>query len=198
LRDLAGRDPGRHLQRYIAALDIHAIALDSAGRDAEAYEVTQQALMLIQDLHDRDPETHGPQYAQVVLNFSNRLAARDDHTNALEGYLAATRVLYELVQQSPHAYAAKCAIATWSLANAFSRLNRWAEAQSAIRGTITLQRSCVHEYQPWVIPDLLDSLDFLKHCLSRAKQFHELPELEAEQQALKRLYANYQASAGPQ
>jgi hypothetical protein len=194
LRDLADRDPGRHLLRYIAALDTYATALSEAGQDA--FDVGQQALLLIQDLHQRDPERHGPQYAQVVLNFSNRLAARGDHANALDGYLTATRVLYALVPQSPHAYAAKCAIATWSMANAFAALHRWSEAEQAIRGTITLQRSCVRESQPWVIPDLLDSLEFLKHCLSRAKRFAELPALDTEQQALRRLHERYRTLSG--
>ncbi|SFR05272.1 hypothetical protein SAMN04488564_102739 [Lentzea waywayandensis] len=194
LRDLADRDPGRHLPRYIAALDTYATALSAAGQDA--FDVGQQALLLIQDLHQRDPGQHGPQYAQVVLNFSNRLAARGDHATALEGYLTATRVLYALVPQSPHAYAARCAIATWSTANAFAALHRWSEAEQAIRGTVTLQRGCVRESQPWVIPDLIDSLEFLKHCLSRAEQLAELPALEAEQQALRRLHARYQTVSG--
>ncbi|MDX8142310.1 hypothetical protein SK854_09315 [Lentzea sp. BCCO 10_0061] len=194
LRDMADRDPGRHLLRYIAALDTYATALSAAGQDA--FDVGQQALLLIQDLHRLDPDRHGPQYAQVVLNFSNRLAARGDHANALEGYLTATRVLYALVPQSPHAYAAKCAIATWSMANAFAALHRWSEAEQAILGTITLQRGCVGESQPWVIPDLLDSLEFLKLCLSRAKRFAELPALEKEQQVLRVVHARYQKLSG--
>ncbi|MET9230276.1 hypothetical protein [Lentzea sp. NPDC003310] len=191
LRDLAERDPGRHQVRYIAALDTCATALAQAGQDA--FEVGQEALLLVQELHRRDPEAHGPQYAQVVLNFSNRLAARGDHANALEGYRTATRVLYALVPRFPFAYAAKCAIATWSMAMSFAALDRWSEAESAIRGTITLQRSCVRESQPWVVPDLLDSLRFLAHCLGRAKRFAELPALEAEQQALQRVYERYRA-----
>ncbi|WP_330274922.1 hypothetical protein OG205_04270 [Lentzea sp. NBC_00516] len=194
LRDLADRDPGRHLPRYIAALDSYAIAMSAAGQDG--FEVGQQALTLIQDLHRRDPERHGPQYAQVVLNFSNRLAARGDHANALEGYLSATRALHELVSQSPRAYAAKCAIATWSMANAYAALHRWSEAEQAILATITLQRGCVGESQPWVIPDLLDSLEFLKLCLSRAKRFAELPALEKEKQVLLIVHARYQKLSG--
>ncbi|MEV6710770.1 hypothetical protein AB0M48_01905 [Lentzea sp. NPDC051208] len=198
LRELADRDPARHLPRYVAALDIHATALDRAGQDA--FDVGQQALLLIQDLHRQDPDSYGPQYAQVVLNFSNRLAARGDHANALEGYLTATRVLYALVQRFPSAYAAKCATATGALALCFADLHRWSEAENAIRGTITLQRGCVRESQTWVIPDLLGSLRFLKLCLSRARRFAELPALEAEQQALQRLHERYRTlseSAAP-
>ncbi|MFJ5986668.1 hypothetical protein [Lentzea sp. NPDC092896] len=194
LRDLADRDPDRHLPRYITALDTYAIALGDAGQDG--FDVGRQALTLIQDLHRRDPGRHGPQYARVVLNFSNRLAARGEHANALEGYRTAIRVLHELLTHSPRVYAAQCAIATWSMANAFAALHRWSEAEQAIRGAISLQRSCVGEAQPWVIPDLLDSLEFLKFCLSRSEQFAELPALEAEQQALRLVHARYLKLSG--
>lgn len=100
-------------------------------------------------------------------------------------------MLYALVERFPAAYAAKCATATAAMARSFADLHRWSEAENAIRGTITLQRGCVRESQPWVIPELLGSLDFLKHCLGRARQFAELPALEAEQQSLQRLHARY-------
>ncbi|MGW6443147.1 hypothetical protein [Lentzea sp. NPDC055074] len=195
LRGLTARAPARHQLRFIAALNNYAAALGDAHETA--FEVGQEALLLIQDLHRRDPDAHAPQYAQVVLNFSNRLAARGDHANALEGYRTATRVLHELIPQLPHVYAAKCATALWGLATAFVALHRWSEAETAVRGMITLLRGCVRESQPWVIPDLLKALDLLKDCLARAKQFAELPALEAEQQALRLLHARYRKLSGP-
>ncbi|MFD4637842.1 hypothetical protein ACFWN2_11040 [Lentzea sp. NPDC058436] len=195
LRDLADLDPVQYRKLYIAALDTHATALSDLGEDG--FEVGQQALLLIQDLHRHDPATHGPQYAQVLLNFSNRLSQRGDHLNALEGYRIATKVFHDLVQESPRPYAARCATATWLMATCFARLDRWSEAETAIRGTLTLQRACVGESQPWVIPDLLDSLEFLKFCLSRAKKFAELPALEKEQQFLRHVHARFRTISGP-
>lgn len=195
LRDLTARDPARHRLRFIAALDNYAAALGDEHEDA--FDVGQEALLLIQDLYRGDPDAHGPQYAQVLLNSSNRLAARGDHAGALEGYRTSARVLYALVPQSPRVHAARCATAMWGLTTAYAALHHWSEAETAVRGTITLLRGCVRDSQPWVIPDLLRSLDFLKHCLSRAKRFAELPAVEAEQQALLRLHARFRALNGP-
>ncbi|GGM85749.1 hypothetical protein GCM10011609_22400 [Lentzea pudingi] len=105
-------------------------------------------------------------------------------------------MLYALVPQFPRTYAAKCATAMWGLTTACAALHRWRDAKTAVRATITLLQGCVRESQPWVIPDLLDALDFLKHCLARAKRFAELPALEAEQQALRRLHARFRKLSG--
>jgi len=190
-RDLAARYPGSHLERYVVSLDAYGIALARAGREDEAYQVTEQALVLIEDLDQREPETHRYLTAQVRANFGNRLALRGDLANAVQAFTMAAATLAELFQRSPQFYGPKLGIALWGLANVQRDMERWDDALRTGELLATVQRSCVREGQPWVIPDLLDSLSFLRRCLVSLKRFDRLPELDAEHQALESFLTSY-------
>lgn len=192
LQEMVSQSGALHLRRYLATLGAHGNVLGRLGRDAEAFSVTEEALVHLQELDRHFPGIYRGSLAKTQLNFGNRLRALGDRENALTAYRNALTNLNDLFQKDPQAHGPHLSIALLNYASLQGETGAWDEAARSVELSVTLGGSCVREGMPWVIPDLLNSIDFLKECLIRLHRFAELPSIQRQVEIFGKIWREYQ------
>jgi hypothetical protein len=188
------RTPREEPEERARVLNRLGFALFELGRRAEALEATQEAVEILRQLAQQNPDALRPELARSLHNLGVRLSALGRRAEALQATQEAVEILRQLAQQNPNAFLPELArslnrsFANWPSKTptqgfALSELGRRAEALQAAQESVEILRQLAQQNPDTFLPDLARSLNNMGIWLSTLGRREEA--LQATQESVE-------------
>jgi len=143
-----------------------AVRLSAVGDYDEALKAAQEAVDILRDLANANPDAFRPYLAGSLNNLANRLSAVGKRDQALKAAQEATDLYTVLADANPDAFRPDLAGSLNNLANRLSAVGRRKEALKAAQEAVDIRRDLAGANPDAFRPDLADSLNNLANSLS--------------------------------
>jgi tetratricopeptide (TPR) repeat protein len=177
------RTPREEPEERARVLNRLGFALFELGRRAEALEATQEAVEILRQLAQQNPDALRPELARSLHNLGVRLSALGRRAEALQATQEAVEILRQLAQQNPNAFLPELARSLNRQGFALSELGRRAEALQAAQESVEILRQLAQQNPDTFLPDLARSLNNMGIWLSTLGRREEA--LQATQESVE-------------
>jgi predicted DNA-binding ArsR family transcriptional regulator len=177
------RTPREEPEERARVLNRLGFALFELGRRAEALEATQEAVEILRQLAQQNPDALRPELASSLHNLGVRLSALGRRAEALQATQEAVEILRQLAQQNPNAFLPELARSLNRQGFALSELGRRAEALQAAQESVEILRQLAQQNPDTFLPDLARSLNNMGIWLSTLGRREEA--LQATQESVE-------------